>query len=122
MYEPTGQPAQKAMEFIRSLMTSANGEYTGSAAPQARTVLLEEAHAFLPEWNFNASRDESAWVSQSCRFILQSRKFGLTFVLVSQRTAVISKSALSQCESYVIFRTLDGTSLDYVESVVGPDL
>lgn len=121
VYEPGGQPAEQAMKFIKSLMESASAEYQGGAC-QPRTLLIEEAHAFLPEWNFNANRNESEWVSQSCRFILQARKFGLGFVMVSQRTAVISKSALSQCESYVIFRTLDGTSLDYIESIVGPDM
>lgn len=121
VYEPSGQPAQKAMEFIKASMLTASDEYK-VGTPLPRTILLEEAHAFLPEWNFNAARGESEWVSQSCRFILQARKFGLGFILVSQRTAVISKSALSQCESYIIFRTLDGTSLEYVESVVGPDV
>lgn len=40
-------------------------------------------------------------------------------MLVSQRTAVISKSALSQCESYIVLRTLDETSLQYIEGVLG---
>jgi DNA helicase HerA-like ATPase len=60
-------------------------------------------------------------VAQSCRYILQSRKFGIGFIFVSQRTAVISKSALSQCESYIIFRSLDDTSLQYIEGVVGSE-
>ncbi len=34
---------------------------------------------------------------------------------------MISKSALSQCESYIILRTLDETSLQYVEGVLGPE-
>jgi DNA helicase HerA-like ATPase len=54
--------------------------------------------------------------------IMQARKFGLRFVLVSQRTAVVSKSALSQCENYIVLRTIDATSLDYLETLVGRDL
>lgn len=91
VYEPGGQPAQRAHEFIEKLMTAANEEYSANEQPLPRTLLLEEAHSYLPEWNFNASRQESEWVSKSARYILQARKFGLSFVMVSQRTAVISK-------------------------------
>lgn len=120
VYEPAGDPPAKCRDFLRDSMTKAHAEYTGGGEPVRRTVLIEEAHSFLPEWNF-ATKGQSDAVAESCRFILQARKYGLGFVFVSQRTAVISKSALSQCESYVIFRTLDQTSLDYVEGVVGSD-
>lgn len=118
VHEPSGVQAQKASEFIEQVMTEANAEYA-SGAPTSRTLLLEEAHSYLPEWNFVAARNESDFVARSCRYILQARKFGLSFVLVSQRTAVISKSALSQCESYIVLRTLDETSLQYIEGVLG---
>lgn len=121
VYEPAGEPARKAMEFIKQLMDSANGEYQ-AGEPRRRTLLLEEAHSYLPEWNFTAAPIEKDWVSKSCRYILQARKFGLNFIMVSQRTAVISKSALSQCESYLIFRTLDATSLDYIEGIAGKEM
>ena len=119
--EPAGDPPQKCKEFIKEIMAVASGEYQAGGNVHNRTLLLEEAHSFLPEWNF-ATRSQSDAVSDSCRYILQARKFGISFVFVSQRTAVISKSALSQCESYIIFRTLDQTSLEYVEGVVGSDL
>ncbi|ADG73714.1 protein of unknown function DUF87 [Cellulomonas flavigena DSM 20109] len=118
VYEPAGVPALRVSEFIKMAMTQAAAEYA-VGDPLRRTVLLEEAHSYLPEWNFVADRNESSYVAQSCRYILQARKFGLSFILVSQRTAVISKSALSQCESYIALRTLDATSLEYLEGVLG---
>lgn len=118
VYEPSGVQAQRAAEFIEKVMVEANSEYS-SGEPSKRTLLLEEAHSFLPEWNFVAARNEADFVTKSCRYILQARKFGISFVLVSQRTAVISKSALSQCESYIVLRTLDETSLQYIEGVLG---
>lgn len=118
VHEPIGVQSLAASQFIEQAMDAANAEYQ-AGAPSFRTLLLEEAHSFLPEWNFTAQKGESDNVANSCRYILQARKFGLSFILVSQRTAVISKSALSQCESYVIFRTLDDTSLQYVEGVLG---
>jgi DNA helicase HerA-like ATPase len=118
VYQPIGVQSDAAMNFIKQVMGIAAGEYK-RGTPSSRTILLEEAHSFLPEWNFAISRDETNTVSDSCRCILQARKFNINFIFVSQRTAVISKSALSQCESYIIFRTLDDTSLQYIEGVVG---
>ena len=51
--------------------------------------------------------------------IMQARKYGLRFIIVSQRTAVVSKSALSQCDNYIVFRTIDHTGLEYIESMAG---
>jgi len=119
--EPGGEMPAQASSLIRGAMTTAHGEYVQNQLPRRRFVLLEEAHGWLPEWNFT-SRTNADLVNESCRYILQARKFNLSFIIVSQRTAVISKSALSQCENYIIFRTLDQTSLDYVEGVVGFDM
>jgi hypothetical protein len=121
VHEAGGVPARTCRDFIHSVMDVAHGEYETGTNPLGRVVLIEEAHSFLPEWNFTSGRTESDLVAESCRYILQARKYGIRFIFVSQRTAVISKSALSQCESYVIFRTLDQTSLDYIEGVVGKD-
>jgi len=118
VHEPRGQLAEKCTEIIEAAMTAANAEFL-RGEPDRRVLLLEEAHAFLPEWNFATSFPEKDTVSKSARFILQARKFGLSFIFVSQRTAVVSKSAISQCENFVIFRTIDQTSLDFIESVVG---
>lgn len=118
VHEPRGQLSEKCAEIIQAAMTMANAEFeTGD--PRRRVLLLEEAHSFLPGWNFTTGLPERDTVSRSARYILQARKFGLSFVFVSQRTAVVSKSAISQCENFVIFRTIDQTSLDFIESVVG---
>jgi DNA helicase HerA-like ATPase len=84
-------------------------------------MLLEEAHTFVPEWNF-ALRNQQDQVALTTRAIMQARKYGITILMVSQRTAVVSKSALSQCENYIILKTLDGTSLEYLEGLVGPEM
>lgn len=124
VFEPTSGSsvdkslAAQARNFIKDAMNTALQEYN-SGKPRPRSILIEEAHSFLPEWNFVVMKGEADIVAESCRMILQARKYALNFVLVSQRTAVISKSAISQCESYIILRTLDDTSLQYVETVVG---
>jgi hypothetical protein len=119
VHEPEGDPPTQAATFIRTCMEAGVAEYRQDGVDiQPRVVLLEEAHSFVPEWNF-ALRNQQDQVAFSTRMIMQSRKFGITFIIVSQRTAVVSKSALSQCENYIILKTIDQTSLDYLESVVG---
>ena len=51
--------------------------------------------------------------------VMQVRKYGLTLILVSQRTAVVAKTALSQCENVIAFKSVDQTGLDYLEAVLG---
>ncbi|HYI79530.1 MAG TPA: DUF87 domain-containing protein [Thermoleophilaceae bacterium] len=121
VYEPAGPPPTKAAEFIRKCMDAGSTEYRANETPVPRVVVLEEAHSFVPEFPL-ALREHQKPISESTRYIMQSRKFGITFLIVSQRTAVVSKTALSQCENYVILKTLDKTSLEYLESVVGPEV
>jgi hypothetical protein len=52
-------------------------------------------------------------------YTMQVRKYGITLALVSQRTAVVAKSALSQCENVIAFKSVDQTGLDYLEAVLG---
>lgn len=119
--EPGGDLPAQCRSIVEAAMAAAHAEYAAGGNPRRRFILLEEAHGWLPEWNF-ATREQADQVNRTSRYILQARKFNLTFIMVSQRTAVISKSALSQCENYIILRTLDQTSLEYVEGIVGPHL
>lgn len=120
VWEPQGEPPKKARELVEKLMKAGSDEYAGGADPLRRVVFLEEAHALIPEWNF-AARHHQDDVNFTTRMVMQSRKLGLMFVIVSQRTAVVSKSALSQCENYIVLRTIDETSLSYLEAIVGPE-
>lgn len=119
--EPSGELPEECKKIVEAAMSTAQAEYSAGLEPRRRFILLEEAHGWLPEWNFT-NNTQVPHVNKTTRFILQARKFNITFILVSQRTAVISKSAISQCENYILLRTLDQTSLDYVEGVVGKDI
>lgn len=111
---------KRTADLIQRVMVHASGEYI-VGTPNQRVLLLEEAHALVPEFN-NISWDDKTEVMRSTRFIMQARKFAMTFVIVSQRTAVVAKSAISQCENYMILRTIDKTSLEYLETVIGASM
>jgi len=108
-----------AYQFLTKVVESAVSEYQ-EGEPTKRVIIIDEAHQFVPEptgLGFNAPGRDSAYKFGIT--MMQVRKYGVTIVLVSQRTAVVAKSALSQCENVVAFRNVDQTGLDYLEAVGG---
>jgi uncharacterized protein len=86
-------------------------------------LVLEEAHTVIPEIGFY-SRDRGetqAVVGRMSQIALQGRKYGVGLLLISQRTALVSKTLLSQCNTVFTFALHDKTSLDYLESVFGEE-
>ena len=109
--------ALKALEVLSDL---GRIEFDRGDAPTRRVLIVEEAHQFVPEpsmLGFNTpGRDEAIQFGLQ---LMQVRKFGVSVVLVSQRTAVVAKSALSQCENIVAFKSVDQTGLDYLGAMGG---
>lgn len=87
---------------------------------KARQVLivLEEAHTIIPEV-FGAGFDyDTQWVvSRIGQIALQGRKYGVGLMVVSQRTALVSKTILSQCNTFLTHSLIDQTSLNFLQSV-----
>ena len=124
VFEPKADEiaADRALGFLEYLMGIAEEEYRLGIKVN-RTIIIDEAHQFIPEpagLGFNApGRDSSFKIGL---LLMQVRKFGISVILISQRTAVVAKSALSQCENLIAFRSLDQTGLDYLEAVAGGDV
>lgn len=108
-----------AKDFLRIVVNQGRIEYE-NGEPQSRVILIDEAHQFIPEpaviGHGAPGRDASIYIGN---LMMQVRKYGVSIILVSQRTAVVSKSALSQCENIIVFKSTDHTGLDYLESIVG---
>ena|GEM_PF-1454648 len=81
-------------------------------------VVLEEAHNLIPEYMFT-TKDTSDIVNRVSRDIFQCRKLGIGVVLVTQRTANVSKSILTQCNTIFSFSVYDNTSLDLLANYMG---
>jgi hypothetical protein len=116
---PKTHGADFALKCIEKLVELAGTEYS-VGEPTPRSLLFEEAHDYFPEpasLGFNAPGRDASYKLGT--LMMQVRKFGLSLLLVSQRTAVVSKSALSQCENLIVFRSVDRTGLDYLEEVSG---
>lgn len=81
-------------------------------------IVLEEAHTIIPEAYGSGFDSETQWVvGRIGQIALQGRKYGVGLLLVSQRTALVSKTVLSQCNTYFTHALVDKTSLDYLGGV-----
>ena len=84
-------------------------------------LVLEEAHSLVPEWNAVAAEGDRTATNGTARAILQGRKFGFGCLLVTQRTASVTKTILNQCNTVFAFRTFDATGMDFLCNYIGDD-
>lgn len=99
--------------FFRALFDLAK---RGAFGGRRVCVVLEEAHTIIPEWNFLGIDDKRSGsvVNSIAQIALQGRKYGVGFVVIAQRTANVSKTVLTQCNSVVAFQQFDKTSADFL--------
>ena len=91
---------------------------------KARRVMLvlEEAHTIIPEVYSAGFDADTQWiVGRIGQIALQGRKYGVGLLIMSQRTALVSKTILSQCNTYFTHGLVDKTSLDYLGGVYSPE-
>jgi len=81
-------------------------------------VVLEEAHTIIPEGSWSGFDSDTQWtVGRIGQIALQGRKYGVGLLILSQRTALVSKTLLSQCNTCIAFAMYDKTGLDYLSNV-----
>jgi len=89
-------------------------------------LVLEEAHTIVPETNFLGDLGDygstKALVNKMSQIALQGRKFGVGFLVIAQRTANVSKTVLTQCNTIVCFQAFDETSFNFLGNYIGKDL
>ena len=64
-----------------------------------------------------SSHDTQWVVSRIGQIALQGRKYGVGLLVISQRTALVSKTILSQCNTFLTHSLIDQTSLNFLDSV-----
>ena len=58
-------------------------------------------------------------VSKISQIALQGRKYGVGLLVIAQRTATVSKSVLTQCNTVISLSSFDETSLSFLANVYG---
>jgi len=84
-------------------------------------VVLEEAHTIIPEWNFVGIADKSSQslLNSIAQIALQGRKYDVGLLVIAQRTANVSKTILTQCNTVVSFQEFDKTSSEFLANYFG---
>lgn len=110
--------------YLSSIMDWARKAWTENQGETKKTILivLEEAHTIIPEtFGSNFNHETKIIVDRIGQIALQGRKYGVGLLIVSQRTALVSKTILSQCNTYFAHALIDQTSLGYLSNVYSPE-
>jgi uncharacterized protein len=84
-------------------------------------LVIEEAHSLTPEPWDGLNQDDKAAVNKTARAVLQGRKYGYGCILITQRTANVSKTILNQCQTVFALRSYDQTGMAFLANYLGGD-
>jgi len=84
-------------------------------------IVVEEAHTVMPEPATMGlgDFDSKGIVGKIAQIALQGRKYGVGLLVIAQRTATVSKSVLTQCNTIISFTCFDDTSLSFLKNIFG---
>lgn len=113
------QTTAELVERLFKLLANSIKLKPGENEPAHVCIVFEEAHSLIPEWNQVAQRGDEAFVNRTARTVLQGRKYGLGCLLISQRTANVTKTILNQCNTIIGLQSFDQTGLDFLSNYMG---
>jgi hypothetical protein len=113
------------LDFLQRIRGPAEikDENTGEKTPVEETrgefpvvLILEEAQNYIKEARSQEQESPSKLVFE--RIAREGRKYGLSLVIASQRLSDLSKTALSQCNSFIVHRLQNPEDLRYFREIV----
>jgi uncharacterized protein len=116
--------ASEVLENVTALIGRLTLEFLqriGETSPEARgslpvVLVLEEAQNYVAEPRY--AEEESVSRSVFERIAREGRKYGLGLVVSSQRPSELSKTLLSQCNSFIVHRLQNPADLSYFRQIV----
>lgn len=105
----TGLIGRLILEFVSRFPESHRGKLP-------MVIALEEAQNYIPEKN--RSDRESIAKKVFERIAREGRKYGISLLVSSQRPSELSKTVLSQCNSFIIHRLQNPEDQKYVRQLV----
>ena len=109
-------PAQVTRIVVEQTLNCLKDEITDKAK---LCLVLEEAHSLVPEWSSVATEGDKNATNGTTRALMQGRKYGFGCLLVTQRTANVSKSILSQCNMVFALQVFDETGMAFLRNYIG---
>ena len=113
--------AYDVLESLTGLIGRLIIEFVSHFAPKDRgkypvVLILEEAQNYIPE----KSRKDHESITKKVfeRIAREGRKYGVSLIVSSQRPAELSKTVLSQCNSFIVHRLQNPDDQKYVKGLV----
>jgi uncharacterized protein len=105
----TGLIGRLVLEFLSRFNSKNRGDFPV-------VIVLEEAQNYIPE----KDRGDKVSISKRVfeRVAREGRKFGLSLLVSSQRPSELSKTVLSQCNSFIVHRLQNPDDQKYVKQLV----
>ena len=116
---------KETQSFLENVFNYAKKKYDENI-PVKVALVLEEAHTITPETSFLGDMGDyssnKALVNKMTQVALQGRKYGVGLLVIAQRTANVSKTVLTQCNTVICFQAFDETSFTFLGNYVGKDM
>jgi len=111
----TGLIGRLILEFLQRLIKVP--DYQNKRGDFPIVLVLEEAQNYIPEQD---RKEDRVSISKRVfeRIAREGRKYGLSLVIASQRPSELSRTILSQCNSYIIHRLQNPGDQSYVKKLV----
>jgi len=81
-------------------------------------VVMEEAYDFIPENSFGKQEYGQPHVSRISQQVLKCRKHNIGFLIITQRTALVTKTILYQCHTIIALQSFDETSKNFMGAYI----
>lgn len=105
----TGLISRLILEFVSRFPEADRGKFP-------ILIALEEAQNYIPEKNRGDKESIAKKVFE--RIAREGRKYGISLLVTSQRPSELSKTVLSQCNSFIIHRLQNPEDQKYVRQLV----
>lgn len=81
-------------------------------------IVMEEAYDFIPESTFGRQDFGQPKVSRISQQVLKCRKHNIGFLIITQRTALVTKTILYQCHTIIALQSFDETSKTFMSAYI----
>ena len=110
----TGLIGRLILEFTQRI--NKVGEYKDKRGEYPIALILEEAQNYIPEIDKNGKKSITKKVFE--RIAREGRKFGVSLIISSQRPSELSKTILSQCNTFIVHKLQNPEDQRYIRQIV----
>lgn len=93
------------LEFVSHFVPADRGKYP-------IVIVLEEAQNYIAEYKYSVAKTVFERIAR------EGRKYGISLIVSSQRPSELSKTVLSQCNSFIIHRLQNPEDQKYIRGLV----